>query len=50
MKRIMDLINGKNDFSDFSLIDWFTLAIGVIRLLMELLESDGNGGSKLKDN
>jgi hypothetical protein len=36
-------------FEDFSIIDWIMLAIGILRLLSELLGDDGNGGLKLKD-
>lgn len=37
------------NFSDFGIIDWIMLAIGVLRLLQEILSDDGNGGIKLKD-
>ena len=37
-------------FEKFSLVDWLMFAIGVIRLLSELLQSDGNGGVKLKED
>lgn len=37
------------DFSDFNIVDWIQLALGILALLRELLQSDGNGGVKLKD-
>lgn len=36
-------------FDDFSVVDWIMLAIGVLKLLSEIFESDGNGGIKPKE-
>lgn len=35
-------------FDDFSIVDWVMLAIGILRLLSEIFESDGNGGVQQK--
>jgi len=36
-------------FEDFNVINWIMLAIGILRLLSEIFESDGNGGIKPKE-
>jgi len=46
-KTILKAVAG--GFDGFTLLDWFMLAIGVLRMLSEMLESDGNGGVKPKE-
>lgn len=36
-------------FDNFTVINWIMLAIGILRMLSEIFESDGNGGIKPKE-
>ena len=51
MKVENRLIKAVSDgFNDMSVFDWIMLALAVLRALSEFLQSDGNGGLKLKDD